>query len=49
MSICRNLHFYECVGLVPIFLYSNTYVATEELHNFYHNKELKQVKYCFFS
>ncbi|PAV80888.1 hypothetical protein WR25_06893 [Diploscapter pachys] len=38
----RNLHFYECVGLVPIFLYSNTYVATEELHNFYHNKELKQ-------
>uniref|UniRef100_A0A0K0DP01 Nitrogen permease regulator 2 n=1 Tax=Angiostrongylus cantonensis TaxID=6313 RepID=A0A0K0DP01_ANGCA len=37
MRCVRNLHFYECVSLVPLFLYSNTYVATEKLHNFYTN------------
>ncbi|XGW34842.1 hypothetical protein V3C99_018688 [Haemonchus contortus] len=35
MRCVRNLHFYECVSLVPLFLYSNTYVATEKLHDFY--------------
>ncbi|CAB3409446.1 unnamed protein product [Caenorhabditis bovis] len=34
----RNLHFYECVSLVPMFLYSNTYVATERVHDFYMNQ-----------
>uniref|UniRef100_A0A1I7V0K7 Nitrogen permease regulator 2 n=1 Tax=Caenorhabditis tropicalis TaxID=1561998 RepID=A0A1I7V0K7_9PELO len=34
----RNLHFYECVSLVPMFLYYNTYVATERVHDFYENK-----------
>lgn len=33
----RNLHFYECVSLVPVFLYSNTYVATERVQDFYKN------------
>ncbi|KAK5973725.1 DNA-directed RNA polymerase subunit [Trichostrongylus colubriformis] len=37
MRCVRNLHFYECVSLVPLFLYSNTYVATEKLHEFYNN------------
>ncbi|VDM52863.1 unnamed protein product [Angiostrongylus costaricensis] len=37
MRCVRNLHFYECVSLVPLFLYSNTYVATEKLHDFYTN------------
>ncbi|VDM75363.1 unnamed protein product [Strongylus vulgaris] len=37
MRCVRNLHFYECVSLVPLFLYSNTYVATEKLHDFYNN------------
>lgn len=34
----RNLHFYECVSLVPMFLYWNTYVATERVHDFYKNQ-----------
>lgn len=34
----RNLHFYECVSLVPMFLYYNTYVATERVHDFYKNQ-----------
>ncbi|PIC34080.1 hypothetical protein B9Z55_013840 [Caenorhabditis nigoni] len=34
----RNLHFYECVSLVPMFLYYNTYVATERVHDFYKNR-----------
>ncbi|KAK6759530.1 hypothetical protein RB195_021237 [Necator americanus] len=37
MRCVRNLHFYECVSLVPLFLYSNTYVSTEKLHDFYSN------------
>ncbi|VDK64780.1 unnamed protein product [Cylicostephanus goldi] len=37
VSTLRNLHFYECVSLVPLFLYSNTYVATEKLHDFYND------------
>ncbi|KJH42573.1 maleylacetoacetate isomerase [Dictyocaulus viviparus] len=37
MRCVRNLHFYECVSLVPLFLYSNIYVATEKLHDFYTN------------
>lgn len=40
----RNLHFYECVSLVPIFLYFNTYVATERVHDFYKNK--KEIDEC---
>ncbi|WKY14136.1 hypothetical protein Q1695_000021 [Nippostrongylus brasiliensis] len=37
MRCVRNLHFYECISLVPLFLYSNIYVATEKLHDFYDN------------
>lgn len=40
----RNLHFYECVSLVPMFLYFNTYVATERVHDFYKNK--KEISEC---
>ncbi|CAI4229799.1 unnamed protein product [Auanema sp. JU1783] len=39
----RNLYFYELVDTVPLFLYSNTYVATEKLHNFYCNELEKQM------
>lgn len=35
----RNLYFYECVSMVPLFLYSNTYVATEKLHSFYQQRQ----------
>ncbi|KAF8383959.1 nprl-2 [Pristionchus pacificus] len=38
----RNLIFYECVQLVPLLLYANTYVATEKLHPFYHDQTLIQ-------
>lgn len=40
----RNLHFYECVSLVPMFLYFNTYVATERVHDFYKNQ--KEISEC---
>ncbi|KAF1757518.1 hypothetical protein GCK72_013974 [Caenorhabditis remanei] len=40
----RNLHFYECVSLVPMFLYYNTYVATERVHDFYKNQ--KEINEC---
>ena len=40
----RNLNFYECVSLVPMFLYYNTYVATERVHDFYKNK--KEINEC---
>lgn len=40
----RNLHFYECVSLVPMFLYYNTYVATERVHDFYKNQ--KEIDEC---
>ncbi|KHJ89336.1 nitrogen permease regulator 2 [Oesophagostomum dentatum] len=42
MRCVRNLHFYECVSLVPLFLYSNTYVATEKLHDFYNNPTVRE-------
>lgn len=35
----RNLHFYGCLTLLPLFMYSNTYVATELLHQFYLNAD----------
>lgn len=41
----RNLYFYECVGIVPLFLYQNCYVATEKLHNFYEDKS--KIQACF--
>ncbi|GMR32362.1 hypothetical protein PMAYCL1PPCAC_02557 [Pristionchus mayeri] len=42
MRCIRNLIFYECVQLVPLLLYANTYVATEKLHPFYHDQTLIQ-------
>ncbi|GMT32893.1 hypothetical protein PFISCL1PPCAC_24190 [Pristionchus fissidentatus] len=42
MRCIRNLVFYECVQLVPLLLYANTYVATEKLHPFYHDRPLIQ-------
>jgi hypothetical protein len=39
----RNLHFYGCVTMVPIFLYANTYVSTEALHQFYADREAQKV------
>ncbi|VDM96333.1 unnamed protein product [Thelazia callipaeda] len=36
----RNLHFYGCLTLIPLFMYANTYVATEQLHDFYKNPDL---------
>ncbi|GMT04444.1 hypothetical protein PENTCL1PPCAC_26618 [Pristionchus entomophagus] len=42
MRCIRNLIFYECVQLVPLLLYANTYVATEKLHPFYHDQKLIQ-------
>ncbi|KAK6038119.1 hypothetical protein COOONC_24376 [Cooperia oncophora] len=47
MRCVRNLHFYECISLVPLFLYSNTYVATEKLHEFYNNPSEIQVVLIF--
>uniref|UniRef100_A0A0M3IEX8 Nitrogen permease regulator 2 n=1 Tax=Ascaris lumbricoides TaxID=6252 RepID=A0A0M3IEX8_ASCLU len=35
----RNLHFYGCLTLLPLFMYSNTYVANEQLHHFYLNAD----------
>uniref|UniRef100_A0A914RZT4 Nitrogen permease regulator 2-like protein n=1 Tax=Parascaris equorum TaxID=6256 RepID=A0A914RZT4_PAREQ len=35
----RNLHFYGCLTLLPLFMYSNTYVANEQLHRFYLNAD----------
>ncbi|CAG9533316.1 unnamed protein product [Cercopithifilaria johnstoni] len=40
MRCVRNLHFYGCLTLIPLFMYVNTYVATEQLHNFYMNADL---------
>uniref|UniRef100_A0A8R1XST2 Nitrogen permease regulator 2-like protein n=1 Tax=Onchocerca volvulus TaxID=6282 RepID=A0A8R1XST2_ONCVO len=40
MRCVRNLHFYGCLTLIPLFMYSNTYVATEQLHDFYTNTVL---------
>ena len=44
----RNLHYFECVSLVPLFLYGNTYVATEKLHEFFNNVDDIEVKIRFF-
>ncbi|VDM40120.1 unnamed protein product [Toxocara canis] len=35
----RNLHFYGCLTLLPLFMYSNTYVANEQLQQFYLNAD----------
>uniref|UniRef100_A0A914WVZ2 Nitrogen permease regulator 2-like protein n=1 Tax=Plectus sambesii TaxID=2011161 RepID=A0A914WVZ2_9BILA len=35
----RNLQFYGLVTLVPLFLYSNTYVSTDALHNFFQDAD----------
>ncbi|MFH4980185.1 hypothetical protein AB6A40_006894 [Gnathostoma spinigerum] len=35
----RNLHFYGFLALMPLFMYSNTYIATEKLHEFYLNAD----------
>ncbi|KAK6112682.1 Nitrogen permease regulator 2 family protein [Brugia pahangi] len=40
MRCVRNLHFYGCLTLIPLFMYANTYVATEQLHDFYMNTDL---------
>ncbi|EFO25851.1 hypothetical protein LOAG_02632 [Loa loa] len=40
MRCVRNLHFYGCLALIPLFMYANTYVATEQLHDFYMNADL---------
>ncbi|TKR73964.1 hypothetical protein L596_021200 [Steinernema carpocapsae] len=40
----QNLHFYGCITLVPLFMYSNTYVTTERLHTFY--KDDTCIKEC---
>ncbi|CAJ0566160.1 unnamed protein product, partial [Mesorhabditis spiculigera] len=40
----RNLCYYEAVALVPFFLYSNNYVATEKLHNFFNDPDA--IKEC---
>ncbi|VDK82494.1 unnamed protein product [Litomosoides sigmodontis] len=45
MRCVRNLHFYGCLTLIPLFMYANTYVATEQLHNFYMNADLIEI-YC---
>lgn len=51
MRCVRNLHFYGCLTLIPLFMYANTYVATEQLHNFYTNADLIEVSifliFCF--
>lgn len=39
----RNLHFYGCLTLLPLFMYSNTYVANEQLHHFYLNADTIEV------
>lgn len=44
MRCVRNLHFYGCLTLIPLFMYANTYVATEQLHDFYMNTDL--IKEC---
>uniref|UniRef100_A0A183EGP3 Chloride channel CLIC-like protein 1 n=1 Tax=Gongylonema pulchrum TaxID=637853 RepID=A0A183EGP3_9BILA len=44
MRCVRNLHFYGCLTLIPLFMYANTYVATEQLHQFYLNTDL--IKEC---
>ncbi|VDD91639.1 unnamed protein product [Enterobius vermicularis] len=36
----RNLQYYGVVGLLPLFMYFNTYIATDRLHDFYNNKSL---------
>ncbi|VDP12879.1 unnamed protein product [Onchocerca flexuosa] len=43
MRCVRNLHFYGCLTLIPLFMYSNTYVATEQLHDFYTNAVLIEI------
>lgn len=43
MRCVRNLHFYGCLTLIPLFMYANTYVATEQLHDFYMNADLIEV------
>ncbi|EJW75188.1 hypothetical protein WUBG_13904 [Wuchereria bancrofti] len=40
MRCVRNLHFYGCLTLIPLFMYANTYVATEQLHDLYMNADL---------
>lgn len=40
----RNLQFCGCVTLVPLFLYSNCYVAGETLHRFYNDTDA--IKVC---
>ncbi|KAL3989575.1 Nitrogen permease regulator 2 family protein [Acanthocheilonema viteae] len=43
MRCVRNLHFYGCLTLIPLFMYANTYIATEQLHNFYMNANLIEI------
>ncbi|KAK0401337.1 hypothetical protein QR680_015723 [Steinernema hermaphroditum] len=38
----QNLHFYGCITLVPLFMYSNTYVTTEKLHNLYTDGRMQE-------
>uniref|UniRef100_A0A1I7Z545 GATOR complex protein NPRL2 n=1 Tax=Steinernema glaseri TaxID=37863 RepID=A0A1I7Z545_9BILA len=38
----QNLHFYGCITLVPLFMYSNTYVTTEKLHKLYEDVKMQQ-------
>lgn len=39
----RHLHFYGFLALLPLFMYSNSYVATEKLHDFYLNTDIHEV------
>uniref|UniRef100_A0A0N4UQM6 Nitrogen permease regulator 2 n=1 Tax=Dracunculus medinensis TaxID=318479 RepID=A0A0N4UQM6_DRAME len=38
----RHLHFYGFLALLPLFMYSNSYVATEKLHDFYLNTDIHE-------
>jgi hypothetical protein len=36
----RNLYFFGCITLLPMFLYSNTYIATEKIRHFFQSDTL---------
>lgn len=36
----RNLYFFGCITLMPMFLYSNTYIATENIRHFHDSPKI---------
>lgn len=38
----RNLCFYGCISLLPMFLYSNTYVTTEKIRHFFDSSKIRE-------